>query len=128
MTDQRFACGIDLIDMTDWRNALELGGELFISDNFTESEQKTCAGDVQRLAARFAAKEAVVKAMGTGFTEGIGAKDIEIVTKRSGQPAIQLHGDARNHAELEGITEWSISLSHEKRFATAIAIATRGAK
>lgn len=122
---QELTCGIDLIDMTEWNNALDVGGDLFIKDNFTESEQTTCAGDIQRLAARFAVKEAVVKAMGTGFSDGISAKDIEIVTTQSGKPELQLYGDAQNHAEKTGIVKWSISLSHEKLFVVAMAIAVR---
>jgi holo-[acyl-carrier protein] synthase len=77
---------------------------------------------VARIAARFAAKEAAAKTLGTGWN-GVGWKEIEIVRKSSGEPGILLHGRAIDIAKKRGLTRWEVSLSHERDFATASVLA-----
>ena len=75
------------------------------------------------LAKRFAAKEAVMKTLGTGWTRGVGWQDIEVQSAKSGQPSIAIHGGARDHANQLGIDEILITISHCRAYATATAIA-----
>jgi holo-[acyl-carrier protein] synthase len=77
---------------------------------------------IETLAGRFAAKEAAAKALGTGW-RGIGWKEVEIVRHPSGAPQLVLHGRASKRAEALGLTQFEISLSHEREFATAFVLA-----
>lgn len=76
----------------------------------------------ERLAGRFAAKEATVKALGTGWY-GVGWKEVEIVRERSGKPTLRLHGRALEVASKQNLTKFEVSVSHEHEFATATVIA-----
>ncbi len=80
------------------------------------------ASPVAYLAARFAAKEAAVKALGTGFSHGIGFQDIQIVPLDSGRPTLVLHGEAACTARRMGATRYHVSLSHERNVACAVVI------
>ncbi len=77
---------------------------------------------VTRIAARFAAKEAVVKVLGTGWV-GVGWQEVELVRMPSGEPRLQLHGRARARAELLGLSQFEVSMSHEKEYAVAFVVA-----
>ncbi len=77
----------------------------------------------QYLAARMAAKEAVVKALGTGLARGMRWKDIELIRTRTGKPDVILHGKVRERAEALGVQSWALSIAHRGEYATAIAIA-----
>ena len=93
---------------------------------FTELEIDYCQRKrdaVSSFAARFAAKEATMKALGTGV-RGVSWKDIEVTRQRSGAPGIQLYGRAEKRAANLGITEISISLSHSREYAVAFVIAS----
>ena len=83
--------GIDIIEIARIGNVLNKYGVRFLNRIYTDSEQKYCRGRAAQLASRFAAKEAVMKALGTGI-RGVGWKDIEIKRERGGPPYIQLHG------------------------------------
>lgn len=101
-------------------------GERFLDRVFTPREQQYCSANPKRyfehLAGRFAAKEAVLKVLGTGWRGGIAWTDIEVLKEMSGQPRIALTGEcARIAAEL-GIAQWHVSLSHIETHATASAI------
>jgi len=75
-----------------------------------------------RLAGRFAAKEAAAKALGTGW-RGVGWKEFEVFNQRSGAPSLRLHGRAAALAARQGLTNWQVSISHEREFATACVLA-----
>ncbi len=120
--------GIDLVETSRIRRLHEQHGPHFLERVFTPAEQEYCSANPKRyfehLAGRFAAKEAVLKVLGTGWRGGIAWTDIEIVRNPSGQPGIRLSGEcARIAAEL-GITGWQVSLSHIRTHATASAIGT----
>ncbi|PZC43233.1 MAG: holo-[acyl-carrier protein] synthase [Chloroflexi bacterium] len=110
--------GIDIIEIARIENVLNKYGIRFLNRIYTESEQKYCRGRAAQLASRFAAKEAVMKALGTGV-RGVGWKDIEIKRDRGGPPYIQLHGRGQVRASKMGLSNISLSLSHSNDFAVA---------
>ncbi len=119
--------GIDAIDVERIARSLADHGERFLERVYTPGERTYAESSKRRdehLAARFAAKEAVMKALGTGWRAGIAWTDIEVVPLASGQPTIHLHGQAANLAAGLGIEEWSLSLTHTRAMAMASAIAT----
>jgi len=102
---------------------IERSGERFLNRFFTPGERQDCGDKPYRLAARFAAKEAVAKALGTGIGD-IRWVDIEIrTTAERRRPQLALHGRAKKLAEDMGLSEWDISLSHSDSLAVAIAVA-----
>ncbi len=118
-----FRVGIDLIEIARIEKLLNEHGERFAERVYTESERAYCdAGGLQRsarYAARFAVKEAVLKALGTGMTIGFAWTDVETIRAANGEPSIALHGGARAHAETLGIAGWSVSLTHARELAGA---------
>ncbi len=116
--------GVDLCEVDRMRTALERTPTLR-ARVFTDDEQAYCDrrhDPTERYAARFAAKEAVMKAMGVG----IGAcrwRDIEVAKAASGAPSVRLHGGARTLADERGIERWHLTLTHTHRMAEAIAVA-----
>ena len=110
--------GIDIIEIDRVAKVASQYPERFLTRVFTESEAAYCRGRAPQLASRFAAKEAVMKALGTGI-RGIPWKSIEVVRRRGGPPEVRLHGPAKARAERMGIKRVAISLSHSKQFATA---------
>ena len=110
--------GIDIIEIARIEKALERWGERFLQRIYTEPELKICRGKPSSLAIRFAGKEAVMKALGTGV-KGISWREIEILAEPSGQPVIHLHGKAQNKADSLGLSELAISLSHSREYAVA---------
>ena len=119
--------GIDLVDVERIEDMLERHGARFIDRCFTVREQMYCESSVgarsQRYAARFAAKEAVFKAIGTGLVDGMAFSQIEVVRAADGEPSIELQGRVAEVARREGIHQWLLSLSHLKLYASASAIA-----
>ena len=102
--------------------AIERFGPRFLNRIYTLGEQRYCRARVSELAVRFAAKEAVSKALGTGM-RGFGWRDIEVVTDPRGKPLIQLHGGALERAQTIGLGEYALSLSHSREFAIAVVVA-----
>ena len=118
--------GTDIVEIVRIGQMIERHGELFLQRVYTEAEIKYCQtkrGAIEHYAGRWAAKEAVMKTLGTGFTKGVGWTDIEVANMKSGQPVINLTGGAGNVAKLLGIDEILITISHCKAYATATAIA-----
>jgi holo-[acyl-carrier protein] synthase len=116
--------GTDLIEIARIERILAKYGQNFCRKVFTSQEVAYCYGrnpPGPSLAARFAAKEAVAKALGTGF-QGIGWRDIEITTLPGGQPGIELHGQAQKLALAKGISKWLVSLAHSRTHALAVVI------
>ncbi|HEV7300487.1 MAG TPA: holo-ACP synthase [Tepidisphaeraceae bacterium] len=118
--------GIDIVETSRVKRMVEEHGQRFLDRVFTVAEQAYASRNPKRtyehLAGRFAAKEAVLKVLGTGWSGGIAWTDVEVVKEISGQPKIRLTGEcARVAAELN-ITRWHISISHIETHATASAI------
>src|SRR5213595_3199645 len=117
--------GIDIAEVPRIRETIARHGERFLKRVFTEGEIQYCeskANRVERYAARFAAKEAGMKAIGTGWRHGVTWKDFEVVNERSGRPILVLHGVAREIADRMGVESISISLTHTAEMAYAIVI------
>jgi holo-[acyl-carrier protein] synthase len=116
--------GVDIIEIDRIERMLHTYSA-FRSRVFTEREIEYCEHKkypAQHYAARFAAKESILKALGPGKGEPIGWKDLEIIDQSSGKPQVQLHGHAHALAERRGITEVKVSLSHGKAYAVATAL------
>ena len=115
--------GIDLVEIDRIRGLLTNHGERFKERTFTAGEIAycdSCAESAMHYAARFAAKEAAAKAIGTGlWAQGVDWKDIEVVREASGRPTLLLHGGAKTHADKQGITSMLISLTHTRELAMA---------
>ena len=115
--------GVDLMDVERIARSLDRYGEKFYARFFTENERALCKDQPERLAARFAAKEATAKALGTGIGD-VRWLDIEIDCDERGRPILRLHGNAAKLAEQLGLTTWEISLSHTRDQAIAFVVAT----
>jgi holo-[acyl-carrier protein] synthase len=114
--------GIDLIEIARIRAAIDRHGERFTRRIFTAAELVYCAGRVESLAARFSAKEAVSKALGTGIGP-VSWQEIEIRGGEYEAPAVTLHERAEKIAKELRLTTWSVSLSHSETHAIALVIA-----
>lgn len=117
--------GTDIIEIVRIGRMIERHGELFLNRIYTEDEVRYCQRrreSNQHFAGRWAAKEAVLKALGTGFIRGIHWQDIEVQSARSGRPCIALSGGARDLAERLNISEMLITISHCRSYATATAV------
>jgi holo-[acyl-carrier protein] synthase len=121
--------GIDLVETARLRRLAEQHGRHFLDRCFTPLEQAYCRRNAKRqyehLAGRFAAKEAVFKVLGTGWSGGIAWTDVEIRSEPSGQPKVHLSGRCAAVAAELGITRWHISISHIETHAMASAIGLR---
>lgn len=116
--------GVDFIEIDRVAGVLNRYGARFLQRVFTPGEIAYCRGRAPNLAARFAAKEAVMKSLGTGF-RGVGWRDIEVLRAPGGAPSARLHGRARRRAQSLQVSAIAISLSHSRGFAVAVAVATR---
>ena len=116
------AVGVDIIEVDRVRKVYAHHGERFLQRVFTEMEIRQCRGKVTRLAGRFAAKEAISKALGTGL-HGVAWREMEVVQLRSGRPTVRLHGNAKQRAELLGLTAFDVSIADLQAFSIAIAVA-----
>lgn len=114
--------GVDLLEISRLRAAVERHGERFLARIFTSTEREQCGMNYPSLAARFAAKEAVAKALGTGLGE-VSFTDIEIVRGTSGEPLLVLHAKALTAAQDLKLSKWAISLSHTQEHAIASVVA-----
>jgi len=114
--------GVDRVELAEFSRILATAGEEFLATVYTDRERHHCCGRLERLATRFAAKEAASKAFGTGF-RGIGPREIEVVSEESGQPHLQLHGRAQDRARALGIVSISVSLTHTSMTAEAFVVA-----
>jgi len=115
------AVGIDVIEISRVRRALERFAARFLERIYTPAEIAYCRGRVPELAARFAAKEAVMKALGTGI-RGVSWRDIEVLPNPRGKPLIGLHGTAARRAGEIGLHELDLSLSHSRAYAIAAVV------
>ena len=121
--------GVDLIEISRIEKALQRSGERFRQRIFTPLERAYCEGKAQpqaSYAARFAAKEAVLKALGTGVSAGVSFTDVEVYQKQGGAPGVRLFHHAATTAQEKGITAVKLSLAHDRGRAIAFAIALTG--
>lgn len=118
--------GVDIVEVDRVEDMLARHKERFTQRVFTRGELEHSHGRrarAQHLAARFAAKEAVLKALGTGLAAGVTWQDVEILTQPSGQPFLRLANQAERIALVKGVQSWSVSLSHTRHHAVASVIA-----
>ena len=118
--------GIDLVDCPRIEDMINRHGERFINRVFTTAEQAYADRNkdrVEKLAGRFAAKEAILKLMGTGWRGKIAWTDIEIINNSNGQPQAILDGEVKKSADKLGITQISVSITHTANFVIASAVA-----
>ena len=113
--------GIDIVEIARIEKAIARWGESFLQRVYTDSELRLYHEKPPSLAARFAGKEAVIKALGS--TRGINWKDIEILSNPGGKPSVRLYGKAQNQARDMGLDSLAISLSHSREYAIAFASA-----
>ncbi|MCH8800826.1 MAG: holo-ACP synthase [Chloroflexi bacterium] len=116
--------GVDIIEIPRIQQVLDRYGQRFLKRVFTPDEIAYCRGRAPNLAGRFAAKEATMKALGTGV-RGVNWKDIEVVRAESGAPSVKLHGRAEQRAERLRVGEISLSISHCREYAVAFVVAQR---
>ncbi len=117
--------GIDLIEVNRIEATIARYGDRFLTRVFTESELAYCRGQPHQLAARFAAKEAVSKALGVGIqhADGVAWHEVEIVSGKRGKPSVQLTGRAAQRAAEIGLHTFALSLSHTREHAIAMIVA-----
>lgn len=122
------AHGIDLVDFPRIGSLIERHGERFLDRVFTQREQNDASAvknTTEKLAGRFAAKEAVLKLLGTGWRGKIAWTDIEVVNNPMGQPVVEITGEVKNIAEQLGIEQITLSITHTANFAIASVVALR---
>ena len=111
--------GTDIIEIARIEKLINRWGEGFLRRVYTDSELRLCRKKPSSLAARFAGKEAVIKALGTQ-NKGVRWREIEILSDPSGKPLVHLYGRAQSQAAGLGLNELAISLSHSKEYAIAL--------
>lgn len=117
----RHTTGVDIVELDRVARVLARHPRRFLARIFTPAEAAHCRGRVSELAARFAAKEATMKALGTGV-RGVSWRDIEVLPNRRGKPLLLLHGTAAARAERIGLTDLDISLTHGRDHAIAVVV------
>ena len=121
--------GTDIVECLRIAQMVDRHGELFVNRVYTSREIQYCQSRkqaTQHFAGRWAAKEAVLKALGTGWIKGISWRDVEVANDEAGRPSIILHGGAKEVAQKMEIGEMLISISHCRSHATAYALALAG--
>lgn len=121
--------GIDIVEIARFAELLDRHPDRARARLFTRGELDYAAGkkrELEHLAARFAAKEAALKALGTGWADGIAWTDVEVTRDHAGRPGLALHARAADLALAQGIAHWAVSLSHTERYATASVVGLRG--
>jgi holo-[acyl-carrier protein] synthase len=121
--------GTDLAEVDRIRESIERFGDRFLNRIYTPGERSYAlskANSAERFAARFAAKEAGMKAIGTGWSRGVTWQDFAVVNEASGRPTLRLTGVAREVADRLGVKTLSVSLTHTKEVAFAVVILEDG--
>ncbi len=114
--------GVDLIEISRIEDVVSRHGKHYLERIYTPAELELCGKRTESLAGRFAAKEAVAKALGCGIGE-VEWKEIEILGDNQNAPVLHLHGKAARKADELGLTSWSVSLSHSQNHAIAFVVA-----
>lgn len=121
--------GIDLVEIERIRNSVDRFGQHFLDRIFTKAEQTYCLrkrNAAESLAARFAAKEAGAKALGTGISQGVGWLEIEVLRVPGSRPTLVFHGRAAERAERMGVHNTALSLTHSRSTAMASVVLEGG--
>lgn len=121
--------GVDVIEIARIRRMREKHGQAFLDKCFTPAETEYClrkSNPDESLAARFAAKEAVMKALGSGWGQGVAFANVEVVPANGGAPEVRLHGGAEDYRRGHGVARVLLSMSHCREYAVAQAVAVRG--
>jgi len=113
--------GVDIIEIERIERAIERWGARFLTRVYTDAELRLCHGGVPELAVRFAGKEAISKALGTGLM-GVSWREMEVLADARGKPLVHLHGRAAARAAHLGLNEFAISLSHSRAYAVAFVV------
>lgn len=116
-----YRIGVDVVHIPTWQRQLTLAGEPLLTRIYTPNELAFAAGRADRLATRLAAKEAILKLLGTGVRQSA-LRDVEVVTLSTGEPTIRLAGPAARKASALRLGGIAISLAHEDEFAVAVAL------
>ena len=121
--------GIDVVEIARIQHAMDRYGQRFLNRIYCADEQVYCLRkrhSAESFAARFAAKEAAAKALGTGISHGVNWLELEVVREPGGRPALQFHGRAANIASRLGVTRSSLSLTHTAQLAMASVVLESG--
>ena len=118
----QLSTGIDVIEIERIERAVDRFGERFLRRISTEAEVAYCRGRAQRLAGRFAAKEAVSKALGVGIRT-LSWRDIEVLPDKRGKPTVRLHGRAAAIAERRQLVHFDVSITHSRSDAVVVVVA-----
>jgi len=118
-------CGVDLVNVSSFARALNLTRGRLVEVCFSDRERADAQGRPERLAARWAVKEAVGKALGTGLMNGVAFLDVETLLSTDGAPSLALHDGAARAAEDLGIAHWAVSTSHDGGLAIAMVVASQ---
>lgn len=118
----KLATGVDLIEIARIEEVIARHGKHYLERIYTPAELEHCGKRTESLAGRFAAKEAIVKALGCGFGD-VTWKEIEVLGDEQNAPTLTLHGMAEQKAKELGLTTWSVSISHSQSHAVAFAVA-----
>ncbi len=124
MEEVALSVGVDIVAIARIARAVERWGERFLTKVYTPTELAYCRGRIPELAARFAAKEAISKALGTGI-RGIAWNEMEILVDRRGKPLVNLYGRAQRRGQDLGLRHWAISLTHSDNDALAFVVASK---
>lgn len=118
----KLATGVDLIEIARIDEVASRHGKYYLERVYTPAELEYCGRRAESLAGRFAAKEAVAKALGTGIGD-VSWKDIEILGDEQNAPVLRLYGMAESKAKELGLTTWSVSISHSQSHSVAFVVA-----
>lgn len=118
----KLATGVDLIEISRIEEVIARHGRHYLERIYTTAELEQCGKRAESLAGRFAAKEAVAKALGSGIGE-VTWKEIEILGDEQNAPMLTLHGSAEQKAKKLGLTVWSVSISHSQSHSIALVVA-----
>ena len=120
--------GVDILFIPRVQSALDRFGDRFLARCYTPREIAACRGHISEFAARYAAKEAVSKALGVGLRlmsrQGVQFHEVEILPDHYGKPNVYLTGKALARAQELGLTEWAVSLTHEREYTVAFVVAS----
>lgn len=116
--------GLDIVELSRIATLYEKHGDTFAARICRPGEVQSRLGEalIQHLGGLFAAKEATLKALGTGWAQGLGLRQVEVVHNGAGAPSLRLHGQAAERAAALGVTSSHLSISHERSYAVAMAI------
>lgn len=120
------AIGVDLVAVARIEAALQRHGRRFVERVCREAEVASEVPGAQRLSGLFAAKEAVLKALGTGWAEGLAFHQVEVARNLRGAPGVRLHGAARRRAEVLGVERIHLTISHDAGLAVAVTVLESG--